>query len=159
MVTDIFVCSLAEIGMFIKIDGFSPNGSYQKYSFALWQGIVSCLPNGSYQLTFYTWLVISSMVGPVEQALGSGPLRVTLSTEVVTVSIYIMPVISSFTMWLELTLEIPGVATSLMGIVPTGTLRSTSMSSGVCRQAFTPEKPCSRVGSCINTKACVGRES
>ena len=33
-----------------------------------------------------------------------------------------MPIISSFTIWLELTLEIPGVANSLMGMLPTGAL-------------------------------------
>ena len=143
MVADVFVHSSVEIGMFIKIDGCPPNGGYWKYSFALWQRIINCLPNSSYQLTVYIQSVISSMVGPVEQASGLGLLRVTLPTEVVTVSIYVMPVISSFTMWLELTLEIPGVATILMGIPPTGTLRSTSMSSGVCKQAVTPEKPCS----------------
>ena len=109
-------------------------------------------------MTVYTWLVISSMVGPVEQASGSGPLRVTLPTEAVMVSIYVMPVISSFTMWLELTLEIPGVATNPMGIAPTGMSRSTSTSSGVCKQAVTPEKPCSGVGGCTNTKAWVGGE-
>ena len=61
-----------------KTDGCLPNGSYREYFFALWQGIVNCLPNSSYQLTVYTQLVISSMVGPVEQASGSGPLGVTL---------------------------------------------------------------------------------
>ena len=98
------------------------------------------------------------MVGPVGQASGSGPLRVTLPAEVVTVSIYVMPVISSLTMQLELTLEIPGVVTSLMDIAPMGALRSTSMSSGVCKQAVTAEKPCGRVGDCTSTKTCVGGE-
>ena len=136
----------------------SRNGNVQEYSFTPLQGIVNCPPNGSYRLTVYTQLVISSMVGPVEQASGSGPLRVTLPTEVVMVSIYVMPVISSFTMQLELTLEIPGVVTSLMGIAPTGTSRSTSMSSGVCKQAITPEKPCSGVGGCTSAKACADGE-
>ena len=95
----------------------------------------------------------------MEQALGSGPLRATLPMEVLTVSIYVMPVISSFTMQLQLTLEIPGVAISPMGIAPTGTSRSTSMSSGVCKQAITPEKPCSGVGGHTNAKACVDGES
>ena len=74
------------------------------------------------------------------------------------VSMYVMPVISSFTMQLELMLEIPGVATSPMGMVPMGTSRSTSMSSGICKQAVTPEKPCSGVGSCMSVNACVGGE-
>ena len=69
-----------------------------------------------------------------------------------------MPVILSFTIQLELTLEIPGVATSLMGMVPTGTSRSTSTSSGVHRQAVTPEKPHGGVGGCTSAKACVDGE-
>ena len=73
-------------------------------------------------------------------------------------SIYVMPVILSLTMQLELTLEIPGATTSPMGIVPTGTSRSTSTSSGVCKQAITPEKPHSRVGGHTSAKACVGGE-
>ena len=78
--------------------------------------------------------------------------------EVVIVSIYVMPVISSLTKQLELTLEIPVVAISLMGIVPMDALRSTSMSSGVCKQAITAEKPHDRVGGHTSTKACVGGE-
>ena len=146
------------MGMFRKTDGWPSNGSYWEYSFALWQGIVNCPPNGVYWWTVYTWLVISSMVGPVEQILGLEPPRVTLPTEVTTVSMYVMPVISSFTIWLELTLEIPGVATSPMGIAPIGTSRSTSTSSGVCKQVITSEKPCGRVGGHTSTEACVGRE-
>ena len=45
----------------------------------------------------------------------SGPLRAILPMEVVMVSMYVMPVTSSFMMWLELTLEIPGVTTSPNG--------------------------------------------
>ena len=84
---------------------------------------------------------------------------VTLPTEVVAVSMYVMPIISSFTMWLELMLEFPGVATSPMGVAPTGASKSTSISSGVCRQAVTPEKPQGGVGGHTNTRACVGGES
>ena len=128
--------------MFIKrIAGCLPNSSYQEYSFALWSGIINCLPNGSYQLTAYSWPVISSIMGPVEEASESGPLRATLPTEVVTVSTYIMPVTSSITMQLVFTLEIPGVATSPMGMVPMGASRSTSTSSSICKQAITPKKP------------------
>ena len=82
----------------------------------------------------------------------------TLPMEVVMVSMYVMPVILSFTMWLELMLEIPGVTISLMGMVPMGTSRSTSMNSGICKQAINLEKPCSGVGSCMSAKACVDRE-
>ena len=45
-----------------------------------------------------------------------------------------------------------------MDMAPTGALRSTSISSGVCKQAITPEKPCSRVGGCTSAKACVDGE-
>ena len=69
-----------------------------------------------------------------------------------------MPIISSFMMQLELTLETPGVATSQMDMAPTGTSRSTSTSSRVHRQAITPEKPHGGVGSCPSAKACTGGE-
>ena len=61
-------------------------------------------------------------------------------------------------MWLALIVEIPGVATSPMGMVPMGASRSTSTSSGICKQAITPEKPCSRVGGCMSTNTCTGEE-
>ena len=69
-----------------------------------------------------------------------------------------MPIILSFTMQLELILDIPRVANSPMGMMPTGALRSTSTSSGVCRQAITPEKPHGGVSGHMSTKTCVGRE-
>ena len=61
---------------------------------------------------------MSSMVGPVEESFGSGPLRKILPMEVVTVSTYLRPVASSFTTQLELMLEIPGVVTSPIDRVP-----------------------------------------
>ena len=144
--------------MFIKIDGCPPNSGYQKYSFALWQGIINCPPNGSFWLTVYTRSVISSIVGPVEQASGSGLLRATIPMKVVMVSRYVMPVTSSFTMWLALILEIPGVATSLMGMVPMGASRSTSTISGIHKKAVTPKKPCSRVGGHTSASAQDSKE-
>ena len=60
------------------------------------------------------------MVGPVEESFGSRPLRIILPTEVVTVSTYVRPVVSSFTTQLELMLEIPGVITSPIDRVPMG---------------------------------------
>ena len=36
VVTDVFICSSAEMGMFRKADGCPPNGGYREYSFALW---------------------------------------------------------------------------------------------------------------------------
>ena len=158
MVTDIFVHSSVEMGMFIKIDGCPPNSGYWKYSFALWQGIINCPPNGSYQLTAYTQLATSLIVGPVEQASGSGLPRATLPMEVVMVSRYVMPVTSSFTMWLALILEIPGVTTSLMGMVPMGASRSNSTSSSICKQAVTPKKPHGRVGGCTSASTQDGEE-
>ena len=159
VVADVFVCSSAEMGMFIKrIAGCPPNGDYWEYSFTLWQGIINCLPNSSYWLTTYSQSVTSLIVGPVEEASGSGPLRATLPMEVVMVSMYVMSVTLSLTMWLVLTLEIPGVATSPMGMMPMGASRSTSTSSGIHKQAITPEKPCSRVGSCMSANACAGEE-
>ena len=67
-------------------------------------------------------------------------------------------VISSCTIWLELTLAIPGAASSSMGAMPTGSSRSASTRSGVHKQAVTPEKPCGGVGGHISTKACASRE-
>ena len=144
--------------MFIKIDGCPPSGSYWEYSFALWQGIINCLPNAGYQLTAYTQSVTSLIVAPVEQASGSGLLRAILPMEVVMVSRYVTPVTSSFTMWLALILEIPGVTTSLMGMVPMGASRSTSTSSGICKQAVTPKKPYSGVCGHTSTIAWDDKE-
>ena len=101
---------------------------------------------------------MSSIVGPEDGASGSGPLRATLPMEVVTVSKKVMPVTLSLTMWLALILEIPGVATSLIGMVPMGGSRSTSTSSGVCKQAITPKEPCGGVGGCTSTNAWDGEE-
>ena len=94
----------------------------------------------------------------MEQASGSGLLRATLPTEVVRVSRYVTPLPSSFTMQLALILEIPGVVTSPMGMVPMGASRSTSTSSGIHKQAVTPKKPCSGVGGCTSASAQNGKE-
>ena len=69
----------------------------------------------------YSWLVMSSMVGPVEVACRFGPQRIILPMEVVTVSTYVRPVASSVTMQLELTLDIPGIITSPIDRAPMGT--------------------------------------
>ena len=45
-----------------------------------------------------------------------------------------------------------------MGMVPMGASRSTSTSSGIHKQAITPEKPCDRVGGHMSTNACTGKE-
>ena len=159
MVADVFVHSSVVMGMFIQgMASCLPSGDYWEYSFALKQGMTIYLPNGDYQLTTYSWLVMSFIVGPVGEASGSGPLMGTLPMEVVMVSTYVMPVTSSFMLLLVLTLEIPGVTTSPMGMVPMGASRSTSTSSGICKQAVTLEKPCSRVGSHMSTNACGSKE-
>ena len=76
--------------------------------------------------------------------------------EVVTVSMYTSPIVSSLTTQLELTLEMPGVITSPMDLVPTGVSQPISMTSGVFRQAVTPAKPRGRVGSHLNANAFAG---
>ena len=88
----------------------------------------------------YTQLVTSSIVGPMDEVSGSVPLRATLPTEVVTVSIYVTPVASSLMMWLMLMVEILGVATTPMDRVLWGASKAISDGSCVCRQAVTPAK-------------------
>ena len=61
-------------------------------------------------------------------------------------------------MWLILIVEILGVTTSPMGMVPMGASRSTSTSFGIHKQAVTPEKPCSGVGGHMSANACTGEE-
>ena len=100
----------------------------------------------------------SLIVGPMEEASESGPLRATLLMEVVTVSMYVMPVDSSLMMWLILMVEILGVTTSPMGMVPRGASRGTPTSSDVHRHAVTPAKLHGRVGSRTSANACTGEE-
>ena len=71
-------------------------------------------------------------------------------------SMYTSPIVLSLTTWLELTLEMPGVVTSPMDIVPTGISQPTSTTSGVFRQAITPAKPWGRVGGHLNANALAG---
>ena len=66
---------------------------------------------------------------------------------------YTSPIVSSLTTQLELTLEMPGVITSPMDIVPTGISWPISMTSGVFRQAVTLAKPRGGVGGCFNANA------
>ena len=75
-----------------------------------------------------------------------------------TVLMYVMPVASSLMMRLMLTVDILGVATTPKGMVPRGSSRATSTSSGVCRQAITPIKPRGRVGGHTSVNACTGEE-
>ena len=73
-------------------------------------------------------------------------------------SMYVMPVASSLMMQLILMVEILGVTTTPMGMVPRGTSRATSTNSGVCRQVVTPAKLCSGVGGHMSANACTGEE-
>ena len=93
------------------------------------------------------------MMGPLFE---SDLPRMTLPMEVVMVSMYTSPVVSSLTTGLELTLEMPGVETSPMDILPTGISQPTSMTSGDFRQAVTLAKPWGRVGSHLNANALAG---
>ena len=101
----------------------------------------------------HDWSVMSSMTGP---SFRSDLLRTTLPTEVVMVSMYTSPIVSSLTTWLEVTLEMPGVITSPMDIVPMGVSQPTSTTSGIFRQAITLVKPWGGVGSCLNANALAG---
>ena len=77
------------------------------------------------------------------------------------VSMYVMPVALSLMMWLMLIVDIPRVATILYhpdGHGAHGASRSTSTSSGIRKQAITPEKPHGRVGDCMSANACTGEE-
>ena len=100
------------------------------------------------------WSVMSSIMGP---SFRSDLPRMTLPTEVVMVSTYTSPVVSSLTMRLELTLEMLGVVTNPMDIVPMGVSWPTSTTPCVFRHAVTPAKPQGRVGCHLNTNALAGR--
>ena len=96
---------------------------------------------------------MSSITGP---SLGSELPRMILPMEVVMVSRYTSPVVSSFTTWLELMLKRPGLNTIPMDIVPTGISWSTSSSSDVLKQAVTPVKPQGSVGNFTIASALAG---
>ena len=96
---------------------------------------------------------MSSIVGP---SLDSVLPMTILPMDVITVSRYTSPVLSSFTTWLEQMLDMPGFNTIPMDIMPTGMSQSTSTSSGVLKQAVTPAKPRGSVGGLTNAKALAG---
>ena len=104
----------------------------------------SCLPNSRFVEDSYDWSVMSSIVGP---SLDSVLPKTILPMEVVMVSRYTSPVVSSFTTQLELTLKRPGFDTIPMDRGPTGIPWSTSTSSEVFKQATTLAKPQGCVGS------------
>ena len=96
---------------------------------------------------------MSSIAGP---SLGSELPRTILPMEVIMVSRYTSPVVSSFTTQLELMLERPGLNTIPMDIVPTGISQSISTSSRVLKQVTTPAKPQGGVGSLTNASVLAG---
>ena len=98
---------------------------------------------------------MSSIVGP---SLGSELPRTILPMEVITVSRYTSPMVSSFTTWLELMLKRPGLDIIPVDIVPTGISQSTSTSSRVLKQVTTLVKPQGDVGGLTNASVLAGGE-
>ena len=72
------------------------------------------------------------------------------------VSRYTDLVVSSWTILLELTLEIPGAVISPMDITSTDVSWLTGMGSGIAKQATTPAKPQGRVDGHTSVNALVG---
>ena len=73
-------------------------------------------------------------------------------------SIYVTPVTSSLMMQLILMVEILGVTTTPMDMVPWGVSEAISRGSDIQRQAVTPAKPCSGVVGHMTANACIGKE-
>ena len=73
-------------------------------------------------------------------------------------SIYVTPVASSLMMQLVLMVEIPGVATTPIDMVPWGASEAISKGSGICRQAVFPAKLHSGVDGHMTANACTGEE-
>ena len=96
---------------------------------------------------------MSSIVGP---SLDSILPKTILPMEVIMVSRYTSPVVSSFTTRLELTLKRLGFDTIPMDIGPTGIPWSTSTSSGVFKQVTTLVKPRGSVGSLTSANVLAG---
>ena len=77
--------------------------------------------------------------------------------EVIMVSRYTSPMVSSFTTLLELMLERLGLDTIPMDIAPTGVSWSTSTGSRVLKQATIPAKPRGGMGGLTNASVLAGR--
>ena len=86
----------------------------------------------------YSLSVTSSIVGP---SLGSVLPMTIYPMDVVTVSKYTRPFLSSLTTWLEQMLDMLGSDTAPMVTTLAGVSWSTSTSSGVLKQAVTLAKP------------------
>ena len=103
----------------------------------------------------YDWSVMSSITGP---SFGSDLLRMTLPMEVVTVSTYTNPVVSSLIMQLELMhLKWLAVVTNPMDIGPTSASTSLLPQLQVSSDMLLHlAKPWGRVGSHLNANALAG---
>ena len=97
---------------------------------------------------------MSSIVGP---SLDSVLPMTILPMDVITVSRYTSPALSSFTTQLQQMLNMPGFNTIPMDIAPIGVSQSTSTSSGVLKQVATPTKPRGSVGGLTNANALASR--
>ena len=73
-------------------------------------------------------------------------------------SMYVMPVTSSFKMQLVLTLEIPGVATSPNSHGAHGYFKVHLYTFWHLQTSHHSRKPCGGVGSCTSANACAGEE-
>ena len=80
-------------------------------------------------------------------------LRITRPTKVVTVSMWTSPIVSSFITLVELTLEMPGVATNPIDIGPTDISLLICMISGALRQDVTSVNPLGGVGGLTKANA------
>ena len=69
------------------------------------------LPNGSYPVGLHKRSVTSSIMGLRDGVSYSGLLRATLPMDVVTISMYVTPIVLSFTMWLVHMVANPGMVT------------------------------------------------
>ena len=99
---------------------------------------------------------MSSMVGPRAWVARWGPPRATHPTEVVTVSMYIIPVASSCTMQL---VHIMATVSSIVVSSPRGSrdaLRVVANDRSLCRQAITFQKPGGDATSCTISRGLVG---
>ena len=84
---------------------------------------------------------MSSMVGPWRLATMWGFLRATLPMETVTMSIYVTPVASSWTMWVVYIISTVGPANVSGCLVSEGASREAGDGESLSRHATTPLKP------------------
>ena len=98
------------------------------------------LPKGSCQVIPHTRCVTSSIMGPWGGVCWPGLLRATLPTEVVTMSMYVMPVISSLMMRLVLMVANLGTVTTPMATKLEDALGALSGDSSLFNQAVTHRK-------------------